>query len=500
MSLTRLAAPLALLCLLAAASNALAKPQPPLAHEGRWFTDAGGRVVILHGVNMVNKVGSYRPAETGFGPDDARWLRRHGFNTVRLGIIYKALEPKPPSASRSLRYRRGYVRSLARTEEQLAKRGIFTLLDFHQDLYNERFQGEGWPDWQTIDDGFPSEPQAGFPGNYLVNQGLQHAFDNFWANTVVEGRGLQDAYAQAWRRIAAKFRERPYVAGYDLLNEPWPGSAFNSDGCLNTAGCATFDTTTLAPFHDRVFDAIRGTDPETLIFYEPLVTFDFGADSQHPDTGDPAAGFSFHVYCLPGALGGPGSGPACEPLEDMAFANADKQSVETGDVPFLTEFGATDDPETVERIVRLADNHMVSWQWWHYCDCADPTTSGPGVQSLVIDPSQPPRGDNVKREKLALLARPYPRAIAGTPTSYGFDPASRRFDLVYSTRAPDGAGLGGRLPRSELTEVFIPRIHYRRGYTVEVAGADVVSDPGARVLKLERRRRADSVTLVVAPR
>ena len=74
-------------------------------------------------------------------------------------------------------------------------------------------------------------------------------------------------------------------------------------------GCATFDETTLGPFNERVIDAIRTVDPETLIFYEPLVTFDFSADSKLPDTGDPAAGFSFHNYCLPGALGGPGSGP-----------------------------------------------------------------------------------------------------------------------------------------------------------------------------------------------
>ena len=125
------------------------------------------------------------------------------------------------------------------------------------------------------------------------------------------------------------------------------------------------------------------------------------------------------------------------------MANADKQADETGDVLLLTEFGATDDLEAIARVVRLADNHMVSWQEWHYCDCADPTTSGPGVQSLVVDPSKPPRGDNVKRDKLAVLARPYPRAVAGTPRSYGFDPVSKRFDLVYSTRRARGAGSAG---------------------------------------------------------
>jgi hypothetical protein len=49
---------------------------------------------------MVNKVGSYRPAGTGFGADDARFLRRHGLNTIRLGIIYKGFEPEPPEPER----------------------------------------------------------------------------------------------------------------------------------------------------------------------------------------------------------------------------------------------------------------------------------------------------------------------------------------------------------------------------------------------------------------
>jgi endoglycosylceramidase len=491
----RPAAALALLLSLAMAAGAAAKPQPPLAHEGRWFTDAQGRVVILHGLNMVYKVGSYAPADSGFGANDAKWLRKHGFNTIRLGIIYKGLEPEAPAKTGAPEYEESYIRSLAKTESVLAKHRIFTLLDFHQDLYNERFQGEGWPDWQVVDDGVPAEPQQGFPANYIVNGGLQRAFDNFWANTEVEGRGLQDAYADAWRHVAQRFRKAPYVVGYDILNEPWPGSAFNSDNCLNPAGCATFDETTLGPFNERVIDAIRQVDPETLIFYEPLVTFDFSADSKLPDTGDAAAGFSFHDYCLPGALGGPGSGPSCEPLEDTVFANADKQSDETGDVPFLTEFGATDDLDTIGRIIRLADDHMTSWQYWHYCGCDDPTTQGPGVQALVLDARKRPHGSNVNRQKLKVLARPYPRAVAGTPQSFSFDRDQSRFDLTYSTVTPGG----GKLPRKHLTEVFIPKIQYPFGYRVEADGASVVSKPNARVLKLRRLPKSGEVTVAVTP-
>ena len=49
------------------AAPAAAQPRPPLGHAGRWITDADGRVVILHGVNMVYKVPPYAPDAIGFG-------------------------------------------------------------------------------------------------------------------------------------------------------------------------------------------------------------------------------------------------------------------------------------------------------------------------------------------------------------------------------------------------------------------------------------------------
>ena len=58
---------------------------------------------------------------------------------------------------------------------------------------------------------------------------------------------------------------------------------------------------------------------------------------------------------------------------------------------------------------------MVSWQYWHYCECDDPTTSGTGVQAVVLDPSQPPEGANLRQDKLDVLSRAYPQVVAGTP-------------------------------------------------------------------------------------
>ena len=135
----------------------------------------------------------------------------------------------------------------------LADERIFYQLDFHQDLYNERFQGEGWPDWAVFDDGLPAEPKAGFPANYFGMPALIRAFDNFWANVDGPGGiGLQDRYAAAWRHVAGRFRDEPYMMGYDLLNEPWPGSPWAT--CANNVGCPVFDTEVLQPFNERVIE------------------------------------------------------------------------------------------------------------------------------------------------------------------------------------------------------------------------------------------------------
>src|SRR5947208_11452686 len=131
---------LALACLLAAtfaAGRAQAAPTLPVAHSGRWITDARGRVVVVHGINMVYKLPPYYPGKIGFGDDDAAFLARIGFNAVRVGVIWKAVEPSPG------RYDDAYIRQIAGTVKALARHQVLSLLDFHQDMYNERFQGEG---------------------------------------------------------------------------------------------------------------------------------------------------------------------------------------------------------------------------------------------------------------------------------------------------------------------------------------------------------------------
>jgi endoglycosylceramidase len=459
-----------------------------LVHAGRWLTDSAGRVAVLHGLNLVNKLPPYHPAASGFGAEHAAFLAREGFNTLRLGIIWKALEPEPGA------YDDEYLNEIAATVAVLGNEGLAVLLDFHQDMLNERYNGEGFPDWAALDDGIRPWPDLGFPGNYFVMRALWRAYDHFWANDSGPGGvGLQDRYAAAWRHVAERFRDEPAVFGYDIFNEPFPGSA--AVRCLRPGGSASFDRA-LSAFSQRVLAAIREVDRARLVFYEPNVLFDYGADTHHAALRDPNVGLSFHAYCAAASPGLPSlprsfQDRVCERQEQRVFSLAERHSRKTGAALLLSEFGATDDLKKLAQTVALADRNMSSWQYWAYFG-RDPCCERP-EEGIVHDLAEAPRGRNVKQEKLDVLARPYPRAVAGMPRDWRFDPSARMFELAYEASAP-----AAELDEAAETEIHLPERHYPAGYRVSVTGADVRSEPNARLLRL-RSSRDGNVAVRVSP-
>ena len=162
------------------------------------------------------------------------------------------------------------------------------------------------------------------------------------------GVGLQDRYAAAWRHAAARFAKVEGVMGYDLMNEPFPGSLWRE---CSITGCREFDQRFLAPFWAKVIGAIRQSDPRTLIFYEPNVIFDFDAATYIPRL-DPRLGFSFHPYV------------------QMAkgLGMAEQHAVTTGSALFATEWGATTDVSAIRNGADLMDGAMMSWLYWAWAN------------------------------------------------------------------------------------------------------------------------------------
>ena len=163
---------------------------PPLGHEGRWFTDTTGRVVMLRGMNFVAEVGAVHPRRRRLRRRRRRAASRervqHGAARRRVRVPDAAARPDRPGVPRVDR----------ETVRILGRHGIYVLLDFHQDGY-----GPGHPRQRDAAVGDAhrraAQPARGRSRSYYVtNPALQRAFDNFWANRPgPDGVPLQTHYA-----------------------------------------------------------------------------------------------------------------------------------------------------------------------------------------------------------------------------------------------------------------------------------------------------------------
>jgi endoglycosylceramidase len=59
---------------------------------------------------------------------------------------------------------------------------------------------------------------------YFWGKAVHRAFDHFWANDQVLGKGLQDHLGDVWQMLARRYGNQPALFGWDILNEPFPGS------------------------------------------------------------------------------------------------------------------------------------------------------------------------------------------------------------------------------------------------------------------------------------
>jgi endoglycosylceramidase len=442
-------------------------PLAPLGHEGRWLTDAAGRVVLLHGVNEVAKSPPYYPsAALGFGPDDAAFLADEGFNAVRLGVLFRAVMPAPGVVDHA------YIEQIARTVDDLEAEGFFVLIDFHQDGFSPKYNGNGLPDWMAIDDGLPNPPDAVFPLYYVQNPAMQRAFESLWANRPgPDGVGLQDHFAAGVQAVARRLAGEPHVIGYDVINEPFPGADWQP--CLDdAAGCAALEHERLAPFYAKVTAAVAEVAPRHTVFVEPFVLFNFGrVPTSLPGAGS-GSGLSFHSY-------------AVDEAGELGVVHNAVAAAERDGAPLLaTEFGATLDPTLLDRIVGQLDGARVPWMMWAY------------NENIIRDGDRPAGRDNLlSLDALTALERPYPVAVTGTPTDMAFAGSSRTFSLSYDTTAPGGHAY----PPPLVTVISVPELRYPEGYAVEVTGGVVTSPPCSDRLTVRTLPGAGTVTVRVTP-
>ena len=492
------------------------------APGGAFLYDRSGRVVILHGVNVVYKHAPYevypdRAKPWNFSVADARRIARLGFDVVRLGIEWEGLEPgtapsndpkickagKPANPHQlNVAVLTRYLDRLQRTVNLLARYHVYTLIDMHQDLYSSVLGGEGAPRWAVCTDGAaPTRPPGRWSRVYETTA-FRNAVGHFWANDVVGD--LQGQFDEVWGYVARFFSKDRWVVGYDPYNEPFSMSVHVQEGealdsrleCFyaGRADIARKLPGTPAPRcpaddpRTGVIPTILHNAPHQLVFDEPDI---FTSADRPSDLGPMdfhSLVYNVHIYCSDRSpvTGNPHNVEACAAADERSLARREDERAgmaspaqPKGPAWFVSEFGATSNASVLRLVTAAYDRELVGWTYWSWKYYDDPT--GSADEALVARTGR-------LRASAKVLSQTYAEAIAGTPLSMSFDPTTGRFLLRYRARRT----------KEPTLVVVASEEHYPDGYCVHVAGGEAVGKAARTVLEIANRRAGHLVDVTIA--
>jgi endoglycosylceramidase len=418
----------------------LTAPTPPdtrLHADGVKLKDSLGRIVVLRGVNAGgrSKFAPYVPFDYPDGGYDAAlasYLDRAaswGIDALRVPFTWAAVEPVQGMDDEA------YLTQYDALLDAAWARGMYTVVDFHQDVYAEIYCGDGFPAWTVP--GMTPAPHHDCPSwstEYFTDAAVEAAFDAFWA----QGSTVQPLYGDLWDRMAKRYADKPGVVGFELFNEPGWG----------TANIDTFEATTLTDFFSTMIARLQKTAPSSLVFFDATGP-DAGvvSTSLNRPTGQGIV-FAPHYYQL-AALGGVSGEPDKVKLDFESWQNFGHM----WDVPVLVgEFGiantAAGTTDYMTAHFDALDATGLSGTQWEYSVSKDAWND----ENLGLV-----QADGTENPMAAAIIRPIPRAVAGDAITFAYDAATRGLTLSYT-------------PAAGITEVSMPARAYPKGYDVEVKG------------------------------
>lgn len=392
-------------------------------------------------------------------PDDFKLIASWGYNSVRFLIIWEAIEPE-----RGV-FDDAYLNDVFTITEWARDAGLFTILDMHQDIYSRKFYGDGAPEWAVLDDGIPFTLRSPWYNNYL-EPAVQRAYDSFWQNR----EGIQDEYFSAWKMVAEKFADAHWIVGYDIMNEPFPGSTFNPD---------EFDEKYFQPFYDKAISSISDVDLQHIIFIEPnamrtnvlagggsMLTFSKNAVSHlayAPHFYDPATTANYRYDNNRNRL---------RNTIQAVYDDAERMGIPVwvgewgvweGDIVNANKF--------LEDQLSVLDEFNAPWSFWNYNRTGSMT---PLTNTWFLD----------------YLIRPQPSKIAGVPDGLSFDQITKTFILSYTEEN-----------LSAPTEVIVPQSFTSYSLSIEPERDFewVDKTEGLKVLLIYPKKNGEKVTITLKP-
>jgi endoglycosylceramidase len=441
------------------------------------IVDAGGREVLLKGVNVDGLVDYFRPDlvapypsspasyssgacpaddPTVEGVDicqyDFSQLVPLGYDAIRLNISWSLLEPTPGRIDKT------YLNRIAQVVGWAKRAGIYVVIDMHQDAWSkyvytapgdtcvaplQAIRGfDGAPAWASAH----ATPACALNGVRELDPAVQEDFQKLYDDAPApDGVGLQEHYAGAMLALAQRFHEEPTVAGYEIINEPSPG--FN-------ALPGVVDATELFPFYGKVVNRVVGGVPgfRQLFFIEPNVERDiidqsaivtpWSAYSSYPNVV-----YAPHIYTGVFTLDQQVASTRFFP-SDGGYKSAISDAKALGLPLWIGEFGnnPADDNTILRTSYELQDRYGLGGAMWLWKENANDVNRA--VFWGVYGPPFPPGTPQPTR--IMYTSRAFPLYTAGDLRSFAYDPASASFDL-HAESAPVAPGAPNLA-----TVIFVP--------------------------------------------
>ena len=419
-----------------------------LTTDGVRFRDQLNRVVSLRGVNAGSrsKFAPFMPFDFTDGQFDAAlaaYLDRAagwGVDVLRVPFVWAAVEPTRGMDDEV------FLKRYDALLDGAWKRGIRTVVDFHQDIYGEFYCGDGFPAW-TINSPTPA-PHHDCPKWYMsyAQPEIEAAFDAFWA----PNSKVQADYVSLWQRLIARHKDRPGVIGFELFNEPSAGSADE----------VQWESVTLTAFYSKMAAIVNGAAPGALVFVDPpgLNSATHQTHLRKPDGRNLV--FAPHYYQPLTIFDGDGRPDLVLP----ELTDWNKVTLAWNTPAFLGEWGAARDASGSADLVAAHhaafDTLGMSATQWEYSIAREPWNA---EQLDVANP------DGTPNPMVAGMLRPHAHAVAGEPLELTYDATTRHFALRYTPAPAATTADNQKIP--SITEIVLPTGAYPGGYAVAVQGA-----------------------------
>jgi len=403
--------------------------------DGRvYLADADGRALQLRGFNI--KTQDPLADVTDQALTDAN---ERGFNLLRLSVYWHLFEPEQGQ------FDEAYLADIDTALDRAAAHGITVIVSFHQDIFGPAFGDAGIPEWATRTDGASFTKQDLWLLNYL-----EPAVQNAWEH-LYEDDDLRVAQATAWTTVAERVADHPSVIGYDLLNEPF--GKFR-EGEPITESVRRVQAEQLTPMYQRLIDAMRPIDPDAWMFVEAPNVASIGAPISLGPLDDDKVVFFPHLYDPNIETANYTEGKA---ELDLSFFEMYEPLITTyatdNDLPLMIGewgLGAPDKPgmdQFVAESIALMDRIGSGWTMFTWCR---------GESYCPID------AEGNDRPNIGQIVQPWARAIAGAPTSFGYDPESHVLRIVFDDNDATGT-----------TDLYLAEdIAYPDGYVITTSDAD----------------------------